>query len=63
MSYIKECGMYAQKFNSGIISDKDIDIEKIAYIDDNLHDIICDKIGQLQKESDKPISYEKNSKR
>lgn len=59
MSYIKECGIYAQKFNSGKIPENNVDIEKIAYVDDNLYDIICDKIGQLQKENDKPIPYKK----
>ena len=60
MSYIKECGMYAQKFNSGIIPENEVDIDKIAYTDNNLYDIICDKIGQLQKEHNLPIPYEKN---
>lgn len=60
MSYIKECGTYAQKFNSGKISENNVNIEKIAYVNDNLYDIICDKIGQLQKENDKPIPYKKN---
>ena len=59
MSYIKECGIYAQKFNSGKIPENNVNIEKIAYVNDNLYDIICDKIGQLQKENDKPIPYKK----
>lgn len=61
MSYLKECGIYAQKFNSGIIPENDVNIEKIAYTDDNLYDIICDRIGQLQKENSEPIPYEKNN--
>lgn len=60
MSYIKECGVYAQKFNSGKISEDDVDMKKIAYTNDNLYDIICDKIGRLQKENPDPIPYEKN---
>ena len=28
MSYIKECGIYAQKFNSGKIPENNVDIEK-----------------------------------
>lgn len=57
MSYIKECGIYAQKFNSGksLFSPK-----KMAYVEDNLYDIIGDKIGQLHKVYGKPIPYEKN---
>ena len=61
MSYIKECGMYAQKFYCGIIPENEVDMDKIAYTNDNLYDIICDKIGQLQKENSEPIPYEKNN--
>ena len=28
MSYIKECGIYAQKFNSGKISENNVDMKK-----------------------------------
>ena len=61
MSYIKECGIYAQKYNSGKILENDIDVNKIAYTEDNLYNIIADRIGQLQKESGRPIPYEKNN--
>lgn len=61
MAYIKECGMYAREFNSGKISKQDVNTEKIAYTDDNLYDIICDKIGRLQKENPEPMPYEKNA--
>ena len=30
-------------------------------VNPNLYDIICDKIGQLQKENSEPIPYEKNN--
>lgn len=30
MSYIKECGVYVQKFNCGKISENDVDMKKIA---------------------------------
>lgn len=61
MSYIKECGIYAQKVYSGKISKDDVDMKKIAYTDNNLYDIICDRIGQLQKENPEAIPYEKNN--
>lgn len=57
MGYIKECGIYAQKFNSGKISDEDVNPNKIAYTKDNLYDRICDKIGQLQKENPEPMPF------
>ena len=57
MSYIKECGNYAQKFNHGKTL---FSPEKMAYVDDNLYDIIGDKIGQLHKAYGRPVPYEKN---
>lgn len=57
MSYIKDCGEYAQRFNNGEIPDNDVDIERIAYVNDNLYDIICDKIGKLYILNSEPIPY------
>jgi len=37
-----------------------VDMEKIAYVNDNLYDRICDKIGRLHKENGEPMPYEKN---
>ena len=60
MAYIKECGTYAKKFYSGKISENSVDMEKLAYVNDNLYDRICDKIGRLHKENGEPMPYEKN---
>ena len=60
MAYIKECGTYAEKLYGGEISEDDVDMEKIAYVYDNLYNRICDKIGHLHKENGEPIPYEKN---
>ena len=49
MAFFKECGLYAQKCFEGIISSENIDPYKIAYVNDNLYNIITDKIGFLQK--------------
>ena len=57
MSYIKECGNYAQKFNRGKAL---FSPEKMAYGDDNLYDMISDKIGRLHKAYGRPVPYEKN---
>ncbi len=62
MQYIQECGLYAKKFKDGKIKEEDSDPNKIAYMEDNLYDIVCDKIGKLQKEHPEPIPYEVNSK-
>lgn len=62
MNFIKECGLYAQRYNSSKCPDENVDIEKLAYTEDNLYDIICDKIGRLQKENPQPIPYRANDR-
>lgn len=61
MSYLKECGIYAQNYHKGEILENAVDIDKLAYVKDNLYDIICDKIGQLHKENGTVLPYEKNN--
>lgn len=61
MNYLKECGVYAQRFNDGKISDNDVLPEKLAYTKDNLYDIICDFIGRLQNKHPEPIKYSINN--
>ncbi len=61
MSYLKECGIYAQNYNKGEILENAVDIDKLVYVKDNLYDIICDNIGQLHKEHGTALPYEKNS--
>ena len=61
MNYLKECGVYAQRFNDGKISDNDVLPEKFAYTKDNLYDIICDFIGRLQNKHPEPIKYSINN--
>ncbi len=60
MDYLKSCGQYAERYNNGHIKDKDVIPSKLAYINDNLYDMICDYIGRLQKVYPKPIPYENN---
>lgn len=60
MNYFKECGYYSQKFHRGEIPDSDFQVEKIAYVDDDLYDVISDKIGQMQRENSGPIPYKRN---
>lgn len=62
MNFIKECGLYAKRYNSSKSPDENVDIEKLAYTEDNLYDIICDKIGRLQKENPQPIPYRANDR-
>lgn len=62
MNYIKECGLYAQQYNKGKITDDDVIPEKLAYTKDNLYDIICDFIGKLQNKHPEPINYSLNMK-
>lgn len=62
LEYLKQCGNYATKYHNGEIADKDLEVEKIAYVQDNLYDIIADAIGQLQVQYPNPIPFEINVK-
>lgn len=61
LSYIQECGGYARKFADGQIPDEELDVEKIAYTEDNLYDILSDAVGKLQAHHPEPIPYAKNN--
>lgn len=61
LAYLQECGNYAARYNKGQISDKELDVEKVAYVDDNLYDIVADAIGKLQTKHPAPIPFEKNN--
>lgn len=61
MDYLKDCGEYAKKWNNGLISDNDVNIERRAYIGDNLYDIVADAIGYLHSKYMSSIPYEINT--
>ena len=60
LNHFKECGKYAVRLQDGQIPDSEVDVEKIAYVKDNLYDIVADAIGQLQSKHTAPIPFEKN---
>ena len=62
MNYFKECGNYAVRLSSGQIQDNEVEVEKIAYVKDNLYEIIEDAIGQFYAVFTTPIPYEINEK-
>lgn len=62
LDYLKDCGNYAMRFNSGQISDDEVDMNKIAYTKDNLYDMIADAIGRFQSEFKNPIPIDENGK-
>lgn len=59
LSYLKLCGEYAKRWNDGEISDEAVDMEKIAYVEDNLYDIIGDAIGYFLIQHPEPIPHQK----
>lgn len=61
MDYFKDCGEYAKQWNNGLISDEDVNVDRIAYTKDNLYDVVSDAIGYLQFKITSPISYETNN--
>ena len=58
LDYLKECGEYATMVNQGKIPEKKVEIEKIAYVADNLYDILADGVGKIQKKHPEPIPNE-----
>jgi len=61
LDYFKDCGEYAKQWNNGLISDEDVNVDRIAYTKDNLYDVVSDAIGYLQFKITSPISYETNN--
>jgi len=62
LNYIKACGEYAWQYSQGEIADDKVDMDRVAYVSDNLYDIVADAIGLLQKEHPEPIPYTHNDK-
>ncbi|MCI9167112.1 MAG: hypothetical protein HFH01_02785 [Dorea sp.] len=60
MARLKSYGEYSRKVNDGEIPYDEIDMYRIAYVEDDLYDIICDKIARLHMENPEPVPYEKN---
>ena len=54
----KNAGKYARKLYDGEISDKDFDIEKIAYIKDDLYYIVRNAIGAFYAKNKELIAYD-----
>lgn len=61
IDYLKTCGNYARDYREGKICDEKLNVDKLAYIGDNLYDIVADTIGLLQNKYDKPIPYSYNN--
>lgn len=59
LAYIRECGEYAYRFNSGEISEEEADPVKFAYIDDDLYDFICDAVADFAAANSEDIPFEK----
>lgn len=55
--YLKECGLYACDFREGKIPEENVEIERLAYINDNLYDMIADAIGYFALKNPEPIEY------
>ena len=62
MELFRSCGDYVINvvFNDDLPEDYPIDIDRIAYVDDDLYDYIADKIGQMHVELGQLVKYEKN---
>lgn len=59
LNYFKSCGEYAKFIidNDDLPDDYPVDLDRIAYIDDNLYDIIADAVGRMHYEYKREIPY------
>ncbi len=59
LNYFKYCGEYAKFIidNDDLPDDYPVDLDRIAYIDDNLYDIIADAVGRMHYEYKCEIPY------
>lgn len=62
LNHIKACGKYAWQYSHGEIADDKVDMNRIAYVSDNLYNIVSDAIGFLQREHPEPIFYTQNDR-
>lgn len=60
LKHLESCGDYAARFRDGEISNEEFDISKMAYVEDNLYDMLADMVAIVQIKHKKPIPYEKN---
>ncbi len=59
VNFFKSCGEYATNiiYNDDLSDDYPVDLEKLAYTNDNLYDMIADAIGKMHFEIGKEIPY------
>lgn len=57
MDYLKSCGEYAQAYHEDEIIDDDLEIEELAYVDDNLYDRVGDMIALFYRAHPEPIPF------
>jgi len=62
---LKSAGQIADKFNNGELTDEELDDEfeqrdGLAYVDDDLYDLICEAIGLFYVKHPDPIAYKHN---
>ena len=60
IAIIKERGQYAYSYNSGQISDEEVNPMLFAYVDDDLYDYIADAIAVFAERNTEPIPYSGN---
>jgi len=60
LAYLKACGEYARAFNADEISEKDVDMNRIAHTGEDVYDFIEDYIAEFYIANRTPIPYEKH---
>ena len=60
LAKFKEHGQYARKLYNKEISDEDFDVMKIAYVENDLYDVVRNAIGAFYAKNKELIPYEAN---
>lgn len=59
LDYIKSNGNYARSYAKGDISDDEVEIIKLAYVDDDLYSYLEDAVAEFYLNNKELIPYEK----
>lgn len=62
LKHLKACGNYARQFQDGAIPADELNVDMIAYTEDNLYDIVADAIGFFHVKTGEPLPYQHNGR-
>lgn len=60
VSLIRSCGEYSVRFNAGEIPDEELDVDRIAWVDDGPYDVIDEAIAFVHVQAGGPIPLDED---